>query len=55
MRVVVLSAYDFQEDIIRSFQAGAQAFLLKDTTREKLIAAIRAVYQGQTGLVNLIA
>lgn len=46
-RFIILSAYDFPEDIQKSTQAGASAYLLKDTAREKLIRVIRDVHQGQ--------
>jgi two-component system NarL family response regulator len=45
-RFILLSAYDFPEDIQRSSHAGAAAYLLKDTTREELIRIIRQVHQG---------
>jgi len=46
-RVIMLSAYDFPEDIHKSTIAGASAYLLKDTARDKLIRVIRDVHQGQ--------
>src|SRR4026207_469559 len=46
-RFIILSAYDFPEDIQKSTQAGAVAYLLKDTAREKLVRVIRDVHQGQ--------
>jgi DNA-binding NarL/FixJ family response regulator len=46
-RFIILSAYDFPEDIQKSTQAGAAAYLLKDTARDKLIRVIRDVHQGQ--------
>jgi len=46
-RFIMLSAYDFPEDIQKSTQAGAVAYLLKDTARDKLVRVIREVHQGQ--------
>lgn len=46
-RVLVLTTYDGDEDIYRALQAGAQAYLLKDTPRAELLEAIRAVARGQ--------
>ncbi len=46
-RFIILSAYDFPEDIQKSTQAGAVAYLLKDTARDKLVRVIREVHQGQ--------
>ncbi len=45
-RVIVLTTFDGDEDIYRALQAGAQAYLLKDTPRDELLDAIRAVHQG---------
>lgn len=46
-RIIVLTTYDGDEDIYRALQAGARAYLLKDSLRDGLIEAIRAVYAGQ--------
>lgn len=46
-RLIVLTTYDGDEDIYRALQAGAQAYLLKDTPRAELLEAIRAVARGQ--------
>jgi DNA-binding NarL/FixJ family response regulator len=44
--IVVLSTYGGDEDIHRALQAGAKAYLLKDTTRDQLRDCIRAVAAG---------
>ncbi len=46
-RIIVLTTYDGDEDIYRALQAGAQGYLLKDAPREELLAAVRAVHDGQ--------
>lgn len=46
-RIIVLTTYDGDEDIYRALQAGAEAYLLKDTPRDELLEAIRAVHAGQ--------
>lgn len=46
-RFIVLTTYDGDEDIYRALQAGAQAYLLKDTPREELLTTVRAVHAGQ--------
>jgi two-component system, NarL family, response regulator len=53
--VVVLTTYDGDEDIYRALQAGAQAYLLKDTPRAELLEAIRAVARGQKRLPPEVA
>lgn len=45
-RVVVLSGYDFMEEVRSSFEAGARAYVLKEEAREKLVPVIRAVHGG---------
>lgn len=45
--ILVLTVYDGDQEIVRALQAGARAYLLKDTYREDLIEAVRAVRGGQ--------
>lgn len=45
-RIVVLTVFDGDEDIYRALEAGARAYLLKDTSREELAATVRAVAAG---------
>ena len=47
-RVIILSTFDAEEDIYRSLQAGAKAYLLKDVGRRILLEVIRAVHSGQS-------
>jgi len=47
-RLIVLTTYDDDEDIQKAFQAGAKAYLLKDTPRDQLLECVRAVHQGRT-------
>jgi two-component system NarL family response regulator len=46
-RVIVLTTYDGDEDIYRALQAGARAYLLKDTSRAELLEAVEAVHRGE--------
>ena len=46
-RIIMLTTYDGDEDIYRALDAGAQAYLLKDSVRQDLIDVIRAVHLGQ--------
>jgi DNA-binding NarL/FixJ family response regulator len=46
-RVIVLSTFDMSEDIHLAFEAGARAYLLKDSSRDEIIAAILAVSAGE--------
>ncbi len=45
-RVLVLTTYDADEYVVQALQAGALGFLLKDSPRAALLAAVRAVAQG---------
>ncbi len=47
-RVIVLTTYDTDNDILRAIRAGAKAYLLKDSRREDLLDCIRRVYRGET-------
>jgi len=46
-RIIVLTTYSGDEDIYRALNAGARAYLLKDSGRKELLEIIRAVHQGQ--------
>lgn len=45
--IIILSTHDAEEDIYRSFQAGARSYILKTAAREDLIRTIRAVHSGE--------
>ncbi len=46
--IIVLTTYDGDEDIYRGLQAGARGYLLKGTSCDELLDAIRKVHAGQT-------
>ena len=46
-RIIILTTYDGDEDIYRSLQSGAQAYLLKGMPRAELLDTIRAVHAGR--------
>lgn len=54
-KVLVLTTYDNEEDIFQALEAGARGYLLKDTTKEELVAAIRQVHEGERHLPPNIA
>ena len=54
-RILVLSAFDGDEDIYRALQSGAQGYVLKNTTGDKLIPALRTVATGQTWIPTDVA
>ncbi len=45
---IVLTTYDNDEYIFKGIEAGARAYLLKDSPREELFKAIRAVHRGES-------
>jgi DNA-binding NarL/FixJ family response regulator len=45
-RILVLTTFDLDEYVFAALRAGASGFLLKDTTPEELVAAIRVVAAG---------
>ena len=45
-RFIVLTTHDGDEGIYRALQAGVQGYLLKGSTRDELVAAIRLVHKG---------
>jgi DNA-binding NarL/FixJ family response regulator len=46
-RVIVLTTFDTDGDILRGLRAGARAYLLKDAPREELLECIRRVGAGE--------
>lgn len=54
-RIVVFSSYSGDEGIYRSLRAGAMAYLLKDTLRTELIAAIETVHKGERYIPRAVA
>ncbi len=55
VHVVVLTTYETDADILRAVEAGATGYLLKDTPRDDLVAAVRAVAGGETVLAPSVA
>ncbi len=45
-RIVVLTMYQGDEDIYRALEAGAAAYVIKDTLSEDLLRVIREVHSG---------
>src|SRR5262249_14377903 len=54
-RILMLTTFDGDTDIHRAIEAGAQGYLLKNSTRDKLIPALRAVAAGQRWIPKEIA
>jgi DNA-binding NarL/FixJ family response regulator len=54
-RFIVITTFDGDRDIYRALQAGAQAYLLKDMSRDEFINAIRIVHSGQKFIPQKVA
>jgi DNA-binding NarL/FixJ family response regulator len=54
-RVVVLTSFEKEEDIYRAIRAGAQGYLLKDTSESEMVAAILMVHSGKRYIPRHIA
>lgn len=55
VRIIVLTTYDTDADILRAVEAGAAGYLLKDTPRADLLRSIRAAARGETVLAPVVA
>jgi len=55
VRFIVLTTYDNDEYIFKGIEAGARAYLLKDSPREELFKAIRAVHRGESLIQPAVA
>ena len=55
IKVLVLTTYDGDSDIVRAVEAGAVGYLLKDTPGETIISAVFAAARGETVLAPPIA
>ena len=49
-KVIIMTTFDSEEDVQRGMKAGARGYLLKDSTQEEILDAIRRVSLGETYL-----
>ncbi|QRP48896.1 response regulator transcription factor [Amycolatopsis sp. FDAARGOS 1241] len=54
-RVLVLTTYDTDSDVLPAIEAGATGYLLKDAPREELFRAVRAASRGEAVLSPAVA
>ena len=49
-KVIIMTTFESEEDVHRSMKEGARGYLLKDSTQEEILDAIRRVSLGETYL-----
>ncbi|GGS68511.1 DNA-binding response regulator [Planobispora rosea] len=54
-RVLVLTTYDTDRDVLPAIEAGATGYLLKDTGRDELLRAVRTAARGEAVLSPSVA
>ncbi|WP_134731038.1 response regulator [Amycolatopsis nivea] len=54
-RILVLTTYDTDSDVLPAIEAGATGYLLKEAPREELFRAVEAAAQGQAVLSPTVA
>ncbi|NRQ34138.1 response regulator transcription factor [Nonomuraea sp. NN258] len=54
-RVLVLTTYDTDRDVLPAIEAGATGYLLKDTGRDELVQAVRTAARGAAVLSPSVA
>ncbi len=54
-RIMVLTSFAEEEKVFAAIKAGAQGYLLKDSSPDQLVQAIRDVYRGESSLHPTIA
>jgi DNA-binding NarL/FixJ family response regulator len=54
-RVLVLTTYDTDSDVLHAIEAGATGYLLKDAPRDELFRAVEAAARGQAVLSPAVA
>jgi DNA-binding NarL/FixJ family response regulator len=55
VRVLVLTTFDGEADVLAAVAAGATGYLLKDAATDELAAAVRAAYRGEAVLAPTAA
>jgi len=55
VRVLVLTTYDTDRDVLPAIEAGATGYLLKDSPRDELLRGVRAAFRGEPVLSPSVA
>jgi NarL family two-component system response regulator LiaR len=54
-RILVLTSFAEEENVLRAIEAGAMGYLLKDSSPQELLEAIRCVHKGESWLHPAVA
>ena len=54
-RVLVLTTFDTDTDVVPAIEAGATGYLLKDSPRDALVRAVQAAFRGESVLAPSVA
>lgn len=54
-KVGIFTAHDSEFDILRTFEAGARGFVVKDAPKEEIVAAIKKLADGETPISPRLA
>ena len=54
VKVLVITTFDLDENVVEALRAGASGFLLKDTTADELVHAVRVVAAGDALLAPAV-
>jgi two-component system NarL family response regulator len=49
-KVIIMTTFESEDDVNRALKAGARGYLLKDSSHEEILEAIRRVNIGETYL-----
>jgi DNA-binding NarL/FixJ family response regulator len=55
LRILVLTTFDSDADVLPAIEAGATGYLLKDAPRDELVRAVRAAHRGEAVLAPSVA
>jgi DNA-binding NarL/FixJ family response regulator len=55
VRVLVLTTYDGDRDVMPAIEAGATGYLLKDVPRDELVRGVQSAYEGRPVLASSVA
>jgi len=55
IRILVLTNYEADEDILRALQAGAMGYLIKSTPQEEIVKAVEMVHENKRCVPSSIA